>query len=133
MELTRADGSHTVQFGDESKTGAAAAAATAKLAIHAARDCEKGACSCVHQNKKYTEASQKKHAKHHEHVIPAGKNAPVFCQDQRKISAGSDRDCLCGSSMPITCAERQGTTLSPFGMLIWTGVGENGVRDPMPS
>jgi len=43
MELTRADGSHTVQFGDESKTGAAAAAATAKLTIHAARDHEKGA------------------------------------------------------------------------------------------
>jgi hypothetical protein len=40
-----------MQLGDESETGAAAAAATAKLTIHAARDREKGACRCVDQNK----------------------------------------------------------------------------------
>ena len=43
MKLARADGSHTMQFGDESDDGATAAAATAKLAIHVVRDREKSA------------------------------------------------------------------------------------------
>ncbi len=43
MKLARADGSHTMHFGDESDNGATAAAVTAKLAIHAVRDREKNA------------------------------------------------------------------------------------------
>jgi hypothetical protein len=35
MELTRADGSHTMQFRDGDETGTATAAAMAKLAVHA--------------------------------------------------------------------------------------------------
>ena len=38
MKLARADGSHTMHFGDESDNGSTAAGATAKLAIHAVRD-----------------------------------------------------------------------------------------------
>jgi hypothetical protein len=43
MKLARADGSHTMHFGDESDNGSTAAAVTAKLAIHAVRDREKNA------------------------------------------------------------------------------------------
>ncbi len=59
MELTRADGGHTVQFGDESKTRTAAAAATAKLAIHVMTDREKGACTCEKQQKGHRGESKK--------------------------------------------------------------------------
>lgn len=96
MELSRTDGSHTVQFRDGNEAGTAAAAAVAKLAVHAEEDYDRRlSIGARHQaNREYTKRHARCGSHADEHVVAARVHESPICDDQGKIRARSDGDCL---------------------------------------
>ena len=96
MELSRTDGSHTVQFRDGNEAGTAAAAAVAKLAVHAEEDYARRLPIDAHHqaNREYMKRHARCGSHANEHVIAARVHEASICDDQGKIRASSDGDCL---------------------------------------